>query len=115
MTQADPAAIRSLTLNGGVAALFSYFLNRQLHSAITMQWASIVVIVLFLVLFMQNLKFLRDLKFEFEDARPEQKAASIGALLLYLDLVIIFVTILRVPWMLIQERTSSNPESEKYL
>ena len=84
-----------------VGLLVSMPVNRFLGSSIAVQLGSAVVILAFLALILANLQFLRDLKFEFDDAPPERKAAAVGALLLYLDLVLIFLTVLQVPGRLL--------------
>lgn len=103
----SPAAwsAMAITMTGGLA--ISYEVNSSMHSSTVLQMTSAIVILLFCVLFEYHLQFLRDLKFEFDDAAPEQKAAAVGALLLYLDFVIIFVTVLRTPW---SELNSEEPD-----
>ncbi len=107
----DPAtwSAMAITVAGGLAV--SFVVNLYRHSSIVLQITSAVVILLFSVLFEYHLQFLRDLKFEFEDAPPEQKAAAIGALLLYLDFVIIFVSVLRAPWAEMEQEKDDSRKS----
>jgi uncharacterized protein len=99
VTRGDPSSPRSLLMYCAGGILAALAVNSFLSSSRAIYVASAVVCTLFIVLFWSNADFLRDLKFEFEDAPPEQKAASVGALLLYLDLVIIFVTIFQIRWL----------------
>ncbi len=110
-TGADPASSRNLLVYSASGVLLSLGVNSLLGSSRPVYVASAVVCTLFIVLFWSNADFLRDLKFEFEDAPPEQKAASVGALLLYLDLVIIFVTIFQMRWLPLNPVKRSQEDS----
>lgn len=96
-TESDLTAVPNLAVYACVGILVSVAVNRFMDSPLALQAGSAVVVLIFLVLIFSNLQFLRDLKFEFEDAPPERKAAAIGALVLYLDLVLIFLAVAQVP------------------
>jgi uncharacterized protein len=111
VTGNDPASFRNLLMYCASGLLLSLGVNSFLGSSRAIYVASAVICTLFIVLFWSNADFLRDLKFEFEDGPPEQKAASVGALLLYLDLVIIFVTIFQMRWLPLNPAKRSQEDS----
>ena len=96
-TESDLTSFPNLGVYTGVGVLVSVAINRFMNSPLALQAGSAVVVLVFLLLIFSNLQFLRDLKFEFEDSPPERKAAAVGALLLYLDLVLIFLAVAQVP------------------
>jgi uncharacterized protein len=96
-TESDLTAFPNLAVYACVGILVSVAINRFIDSPLALQTGSAVVVLIFLLLIFSNLQFLRDLKFEFEDAPPERKAAAVGALMLYLDLVLIFLAVAQVP------------------
>ena len=96
-TDGDLTSFPNLAIYACVGILVSVTINRFMNSPFVLQLGSGVVVLVFLMLIFTNLQFLRDLKFEFEDAPPERKAAAVGALVLYLDLVLIFLAVLQVP------------------
>jgi len=100
-TEGDLTALPNMAIYACVGLLVSMTVNRFMGSPIAVQLGSAVVILAFLAFILANLQFLRDLKFEFDDAPPERKAAAIGALLLYLDVVLIFLTVLQIPGRLL--------------
>ena len=100
-TEGELTSLPNMAIYACVGLLVSMAVNRFLGSSIPVHCGSAVVILAFLALIVANLQFLRDLKFEFEDAPPERKAAAVGALLLYLDLVLIFLTVLQIPGRLL--------------
>lgn len=96
-TEGDLTAFPNLAIYACVGILVSVMVNRFMNSPFVLQLGSAVVMLVFLLLIFTNLQFLRDLKFEFEDSPPERKAAAVGALVLYLDLVLIFLAVFQVP------------------
>ena len=100
-TEGDLTAFPNLAIYACVGILVSVTVNRFMGSPLALQLGSAVVVLVFLLLIFTNLQFLRDLKFEFDDAPPEHKAAAVGALVLYLDLVLIFLAVAQVPGRLL--------------
>ena len=100
-TEGDLTSLPNMGIYACVGLLVSMAVNRFLGSSLPVQLGSAVVILAFLAFILANLQFLRDLKFEFDDAPPERKAAAVGALLLYLDIVLIFLTVLQIPGRLL--------------
>jgi FtsH-binding integral membrane protein len=112
-TEGELTSFPNLAIYACVGILVSMTVNRFMGSPVAVQLGSAVVIMAFLGLIIANLQFLRDLKFEFDDAPPERKAAAVGALLLYLDVVLIFLTVLQIPGRLLGTAAELTEERQR--
>jgi FtsH-binding integral membrane protein len=112
-TEGELTSFPNLAIYACVGILVSMTVNRFMGSPVAVQLGSAAVIMAFLGLIIANLQFLRDLKFEFDDAPPERKAAAVGALLLYLDVVLIFLTVLQIPGRLLGTAAELTDERQR--
>ena len=112
-TEGDLTSFPNLGIYACVGLLVSMAVNRFMDSPIAVQLGGAVVILAFLAFILANLQFLRDLKFEFEDSPPERKAAAVGALLLYLDVVLIFLAVLQIPGRLLGAAAELTDERKR--
>jgi FtsH-binding integral membrane protein len=95
----DVSSLKALLIGGAgaivTACLANLFFGVSLQSAI----AIFVGSGLMLSLLSYHRDFVRDLPASFENDWRWNKAAAIGALLIYLDLVIIIVVVIQARWL----------------
>lgn len=94
----DLTTVRSFLIGCGLALAMAFAIRTVTPLSLIGEITIIVVSVLMLALGGYHRDFLRDLLGSFDDDPRSRKAAAVGALQIYLDLIVIVVIIIQLRW-----------------
>lgn len=98
-TGADLTSVRPMLAAVAVAPVLAFVFGSRFNLQTIAVCAACVCSWLLLSLVAYHRDFLRDLPSSFEDDPHGEKAAAVGALQVYLDLMIVMVIVLQARWM----------------
>lgn len=110
----DLTWVRSLLIGSGVALLVSYVMQTEIGISVVAAVTIFVVSVLMLALAGFHRDFLRDLPDSFDNDPGSLKAAAVGALQIYLDLIVIVIVIIQARWIQSAIDDDRSQELEKF-
>jgi FtsH-binding integral membrane protein len=94
----DLTSVRSFLIGSGLALAVAWATEVLFDVSLTAAIVIFVVSVLMLALSGYHRDFLRDLPSSFDDDPGWRKAAAVGALQIYLDLIVIVIIIIQLRW-----------------
>lgn len=110
----DLTTVRSFLIGCGLAFAVAFAIRTVAAVSVVAAITVFVVSVLMLALAGYHRDFLRDLPGSFDDDRGWRKAAAVGALQIYLDLIVIVVVIIQFRWLTSAVEDDRSRELEKF-
>lgn len=97
--EVDLTTVRSFLIGCGLAFAVAFAMKTAVTLSVMATIIIFVVSVLMLALAGYHRDFLRDLPGSFENDPASRKAAAVGTLQIYLDLIVIVVVIIQLRWL----------------
>lgn len=110
----DLTTVRSFLIGCGLAFVVAMGMRTVAALSLVAEITIFVVSVLMLALAGYHREFLRDLPGSFDDDRGRRKAAAVGALQIYLDLIVIVIVIIQFRWLTSAVEDDRSRELEKF-